>query len=85
MTGLRQRVASLESELTPAFVGRTVCERLCQKADARGGVDALGLVMHLLGNSARRSEEIAWAYARLKPALIAAVEQIPSLRFLDGE
>jgi hypothetical protein len=82
---LRQRVASLEGELTPARVARTVRERLRRRADQAKGVDALGLVLRLLGEPALRSEEIAWAYARLKPALIAAVEQIPSLRFLDGE
>jgi len=43
------------------------------------------MVLHLLGEPALRSTEIAWVYARLKPALIVAVEQIPSLRFLDGE
>jgi len=82
---LRQRVASLGSELTPARVEYTVHERLRQRADRAKGADALGLVLHLLGEPALRSTEIAWAYARLKPALIAAVEQIPSLRFLDGE
>jgi hypothetical protein len=63
----------------------TVRELLRQRADQAKGVAALGLVLHLLGEPALRSAEIAWSYARLKPARIAAVEQIPSLRFLDGE
>ena len=85
MKELKQRVKSLQSELKPESIERTVWERLRRRADQAKGVDALGLVLHLLGEPALRSEEIAWAYARLKPALIAALEQIPSLRFLDGE
>jgi hypothetical protein len=81
---LRQRIASLKSDMTPAFVERIVRE-LLQGKDARRGVDALGMVMSLLGDAPRCGDEINWAYARLKPALVAAVGQIPSLRFLDGE
>lgn len=79
----RQRVASLESELTPAFVERIVHELLRGKEESRG-VDALGMVIHLLGDVVLSGAEIDWAYARLKPVLLGAVDQIPSLRFLDG-
>ena len=85
MDAQRERIASLEGELTPARVARAVHELLRQRTDQAKGVDALGLVLHLLGEPALRGTDIAWAYARLKPALIATVEQIPSLRFLDGE
>ena len=82
---LRERAARLESELTPVWAERMVRELLRQRTDPAQGVGALGLVMHLLGEPALRGQEIAWAYARLKPALIAVFEQIPSLRFLDGQ
>ena len=85
MEELRLHAASLASELTPAFVERTVHELLLQRKDGRRGVDALGLVVYLLGDLVQRSAEIVWAYARLKPALLGAVEQIPTLRFLDGQ
>lgn len=82
---LGQRAALLQGELTPALLERTVRELLRQGAGQAQGVGALRMVVHLLGEPALRGQEIAWAYARLKPALIAVVEQIPSLRFLDGE
>lgn len=84
LTKLRQHVESLEPRLTPAFVERVVRELLEQRQDGGSGVGTVSLVKHLTGDLARRSEEIVWAYQRLKPALHAAVEQIPSLRFLDG-
>ena len=83
MEEVKQLVASIETRLTPAFVERAVRELQQQRGKSRG-VGALPLVLHLLDDLAQRSEEIAWAYARLKPALMAAMEQIPSLRFLDG-
>ena len=83
MRELMQQVTSIEGELTPVFVERTVWE-FFRGIERRRGVGALRFILHLLGDLAQRSEEIVWAYARLKPALMAAMEQIPSLHFLDG-
>jgi hypothetical protein len=83
MRELIQHVTSIEGELTPAFVERTVW-KFFRGMERSRGVGALRFVLHLLGDLAQRSEEIAWAYARLKPTLLDAVERTPSLRFLDG-
>ena len=80
----RQHVASLEGKLTPTFVEHAVRELLLQRKDGGSGVGAISLVRHLAGDLAQRGEEIAWAYHRLKPVLLGAVEQISSLRFLEG-
>jgi len=84
LTELKQHIESLEPRLTPTFVERIVRELLLERKDGGSGVGAISLVKHLMGDLAQRSEEILWAYHRLKPALRAAVEQTSSLRFLEG-
>jgi hypothetical protein len=81
---LEQHIALLESELTPIFVERVVRELLQQRMDGGSGVGAIRVVMHLVSDLTQRYAEIMPIYHRLKPALRAAVEQSPSLRFLEG-
>jgi len=82
---LRQQIEELRPLLTPAFVEEEVGVLLRQGEDVGGGVNAFRLVKRLLGNPQLRDVEVIWAYDRLKPALRAAFEQIPSLYFFEGD
>ena len=82
---LRQQIEELRARLTPAFVEEAVGALLRQGEDVGGGVNAFRLVKHLLGNPQLRDAEVTWAYARLKPALRSAFEQIASLYFFEGD
>ena len=82
---LKRRVEALQSRLTPDFVRDQVDELLRQGEDIGGGINAIRLIKHLVGDLARRDVEINWAYNRLKPALRAALEEIPSLYFFEGD
>ena len=46
---------------------------------------AFRLIKHLLGGAALSDEQVTWAYAQLKPALGAALEQVPSLYYFEGD
>jgi hypothetical protein len=82
---LGQQVEDLKPRLTPSFVEGAVRVLLRQGEDVGGGVNAIRLVKHLLGNPQVRDVEAVWAYDRLKPALQAAFEQIPSLYYFEGD
>ena len=82
---LREQVKDLQPRLTPAFVEDQVRALLRQGEDVGGGVNAIRLVKHLLSNPQVRDVEAVWAYDRLKPALQAAFEQIPSLYYFEGD
>jgi hypothetical protein len=82
---LEQVVESLWHELTPAYVQARVGELLREGEDVGGGVNAFRLMRHLLGEAAQTDEQVMWAYERLKPALGAALEQVPTLYYLYGD
>ena len=82
---LRQQVEGLGPQLTPAFVERAVRALLRQGEDVGGGVNAIRLVKHLLGDPQMRDVEAGWAYDRLKPALRSALDHIPSLYYFEGD
>jgi len=82
---LEVRVASLQDDLTPAYVQAEVEALLRQGEDVGGGVNAFRLVKHLLGDVARSDDQVTWAYERLKPALGAALEQVASLYYFYGD
>lgn len=82
---LKQAVESLQPRLTPGFVLAQVNELLRQGEDVGGGVNAIRLVRHLVGDIVQGNVEATWAYDRLKPALRAALAQVPSLVFFEGD
>jgi hypothetical protein len=82
---LRQQIESLQSQLTPAFVEEAVQALMRQGEDVGGGVNALRLARHLLGNPPLTDVEATWAYQRIRPALRSALEQVPSLYFFEGD
>ena len=82
---LRQQIEELQVQLTPAFVEKATRALLRQGEDVGGGVNAMRLVKHLLGNPQLSDVEGVWAYDRLKPALRSAFEQVPSLYFFEGD
>ncbi|HUT18120.1 MAG TPA: hypothetical protein VM366_03095 [Anaerolineae bacterium] len=82
---LKQVVESLRARLTPDFVEAQVRQLLRQGEDVGGGVNAFRLIKHLLGGVAGSDEQVTWAYGQLKPALGAALAQIPSLYYFEGD
>jgi len=82
---LRQQVEDIKSQLTPAFVEEAVQTLMRQGEDVGGGVNALRLVKHLLGDPQMRDTEAVWAYDRLKPTFRDMFEQIPSLYYFEGD
>ena len=82
---LKQTVESLQSKMIPSFVEAQVLALLRQGEDLGGGVNAFRLIRHLLSGISPSDEQVTWAYERLKPALGAALEQIPSLYYFEGD
>jgi hypothetical protein len=82
---MKQAVRSLRARLTPHFVEDQVREPLRQGEDVGGGVNAFRLIRHLLGGASGNDEQVAWAYAQLKPALADALDQILSLYYFEGD
>ena len=82
---LQAAVTSLRARLTPDYVRQQVQLLLDQCQDVGGGVNAVRLVRHLLGDVARTDEQVTWAYERLKPDLGAALDQVPSLYYFEGD
>ncbi len=85
MSALHDRVTEIQAKLTPAQVEAIVRELLRQGEDVGGGINAIRLVRHLLGDLAAGDVEAMWAYERLKPTLAHALDQVPSLYFLCGD
>ena len=82
---LKQTVESLQARLTPDFVEAQVRELLRRGEDIGGGVNAFRLIKHWLGALAENDVVIRWAYERLKSALSAALEQVPTLYYFEGD
>ena len=82
---LERAVESIQSKVTPGFVEVQVRELLRQGEDIGGGINAFRLVKHWLGALADNDAQVRWAYERLKPALGAALEEIPSLYYFEGD
>jgi hypothetical protein len=84
-TDLEERIGTIRTQLTPPFVEAQVRALLRQGEDVGGGVNAARLVRHLLGGGPWDDVAVTRAYERLKPALSAALEQVPSLTFFEGD
>jgi hypothetical protein len=82
---LKQAVALLQSRLTPAVAEAQVRVLLRQGQDVGGGVNAFRLVKSWLAGAANTDEQVMWAYAELKPKLVAALAQVPSLYLFEGD
>jgi hypothetical protein len=82
---LKQAVESLQAKLTPDYVEAQVRALLRQGEDVGGGVNALRLIRHWLGSLGENDVQVTWAYDRLKPALGAALEQVPLLYYFEGD
>jgi hypothetical protein len=85
VTELEQTVESIRSRLTPSFVETQVRDLLRQGEDVGGGINAFRLIKHWLGAPAGDDAQVRAVYERLKPALGAALEQIPSLYYFEGD
>jgi hypothetical protein len=82
---LSQIVESLQAGLTPEYVEAQVRALLRQGEDVGGGVNAFRLIKHWLGSLAASDVVVRQAYDQLKPALRAALEQVPSLYYFEGD
>jgi hypothetical protein len=84
-TELEAKVDEVRARLTPATLERLCQDLLRQGEEPGGGIGALRVVKHLLGDPDMRDGQAVWAYDRLKPAFRAALEQIPSLYYFHGD
>ena len=82
---LAQQVEQLLPELTPVFIKEAVRTLLHQGEDIGGGVNAIRLVRHLLGDTGLRDAEATWVYDRLMPTFVTLFDQIPSLYYFEGD
>jgi hypothetical protein len=82
---LEQRVASLKGRITPEFVRAEVEALLGEGQDIGGGINAVRLIQRWASDLARSDARLMWAYDRLKPQLRAALEEVPSLHFFEGD
>jgi len=82
---LGHRVKKIETALTASALEETVLTLMRQGEDVGGGVNAIRLVRHLLGDPQMPNPEAVWAYDRLKPGFRTAFEQIPSLFYFEGD
>ena len=82
---LGQKVDEVRAKLVPADLERLCNDLLRQGEEPGGGIEALRVVKHLLGDPQMRDAQAVWAYDRLKPALRAVFEQIPSLYYFQGD
>jgi hypothetical protein len=82
---LERQVERLQSVMTPAFIKQAVETLVHQGEDIGGGVNAIRLVRHLLGDPGLGDVEATWAYDRLKPAFATIFDQIPSLYYFEGD
>lgn len=82
---LGQKVDELISQLSPDFLEAAMHTLLHEGEDVGGGINALRLVKHLLGNPHLGDTQAVWAYDRLKPVFRATFEQIPSLYYFEGD
>jgi hypothetical protein len=85
VSALHDRVATLATELTPARVEDIVRELLRQGEDVGGGINAIRLIRHMLGDLVADDTETRWAYEHLKPTLEQVLDQVPSLYFFCGD
>ena len=82
---LELKVNEVRTRLTPAAL-EGVCQQLLREGEEPGGgISALRVVKHLLGDPNMRDGQAVWAYDRLKPAFRAALEQVPSLYYFYGD
>ena len=82
---LRVKVTSLQAALTPAYVASEVRALLREGEDVGGGVNAMRLIRRWLGDVAADEAQLTWGYMRLKPALRAALEDVPELYYFEGD
>jgi hypothetical protein len=82
---LERTVESLRMRLTPGYVRVQVGALLRRGEDIGGGVNAFRLVRHLLGEAAETDAQVMWAYERLKTALGAALDRVPTLYYFEGD
>ena len=82
---LRQKVEEVESRATPDYLKEAVRTLLREGEDAGGGINADRLIKFLLDDPQMGDEDVVWAYDQLKPAFRAALEEIPSLFYFEGD
>ena len=82
---LGRKVDDLRSNLAPAVLEQTSQGLMRQGEDVGGGINALRLVKHLLGEPEMRDGQAVWAYDRLKPTFRTAFAEIESLFYFEGD
>jgi hypothetical protein len=82
---LERAVECIQSRLSPGYIEAQVGELLRQGQDVGGGINAPRLIRHLVDDPTLADVEVACVYDRLRHGLRAALEQIPSLYYFEGD
>jgi hypothetical protein len=86
---LRQRIEALASAVDARMVASALQELERQGEDVGGGMEAYRLAQHLLvqllENPSLTKTEVTWGYAFLKPAVMTALEELPSYELVQGD
>jgi hypothetical protein len=86
---LRQRIEPLASTVDAPRVEAALQELQRQGEDAGGGIEAFRLAHYLLaclkGNPSLTETEVTWGYPYLKPAIAAAIEELPGYELIEGD
>ena len=85
---LKQRILPVASTVDASVVKKALQELEQQGANAGGGVDAYRLVRRLLSclleNPSLTDTEVTWGYPYLRPAVVAAVNELPWYELVEG-
>lgn len=83
---LQHAVEGLQSTLSPRQVEQGINRLLARDGEELGGgVNAMRLVQHLLGEPLLPDADLVWAYDRVKTRLEACIAEIPTLYFFSGD
>jgi hypothetical protein len=82
---LEQAVESLQSGPTPGLVEAQVGAFLRHSEDVGGRINAFRLIKHWLRTLTENDVAVRRAYDRPKSALNAALAQVPSLYYFEGD
>lgn len=82
---LKQKIEQLAATIDVPLVEQALRDLLRQGEDVGGGINTFRLICHLLGEPSLTDVEVVWAYRYLKPPIKAALEQLPTYQFFEGD
>jgi len=86
---LRQRIGSVALSIDASLVEQALRELEREGENTGGGIDAhrlaYRLLSHLLEVPSLTETEVTWGYPYLRPAVMAAVNQLPGYELVEGD